>query len=105
MSANLRFRLNGKPTAVETETDRALLWVLRTDLGLTGTKYGCGIGECGACTVMGGGEPMRACQTPAGAVSGKDVVTIEGVASGGKLHPVQEAFIERGAFQCGYCTP
>jgi aerobic-type carbon monoxide dehydrogenase small subunit (CoxS/CutS family) len=105
MGTTLRFRLNGKPTTVETETDRALLWVLRTDLGLTGTKYGCGIGECGACTVMVDGEAMRACQTPAGAVSGKDVVTIEGVASGGKLHPVQEAFIERGAFQCGYCTP
>jgi len=105
MSTPIRFRLNGKPTTVDTDGDRPLLWVLRTDLELTGTKYGCGIGECGACTVMVDNAAVQACQTPVSFVAGKDVVTIEGLAAGGKLHPVQEAFIEKGAFQCGYCTP
>src|SRR5258706_3990296 len=105
MDTPIRFRLNGKPTTVSTNGDRLLLWGLRTDLELTGTKYGCGIGECGACKVMIDREAVPSCQTPVSLVEGKDVVTIEGLAVGGKLHPVQEAFVENGAFQCGYCTP
>src|ERR1017187_772919 len=88
MKQTINFRLNGKPTSLEVEGDRMLLWVLRTDLGLTGTKFGCGEAVCGACTV----------------VVGKEVTTIEGLAKGGKLHPLQEEFMEYGAFQCGFCT-
>jgi aerobic-type carbon monoxide dehydrogenase small subunit (CoxS/CutS family) len=82
-----------------------LLWVLRTELGLTGTKSGCGEGLCGSCTVLVDGEPERACQLPMRSVAGKKVVTIEGLASNGKLHPVQAAFVEHDALQCGFCTP
>jgi aerobic-type carbon monoxide dehydrogenase small subunit (CoxS/CutS family) len=84
---------------------RSLLSYLRYDLGLTGTKYGCGDGLCGACTVLVDGQPLRACQSTVGAVSGGSVTTIEGLADGGTLHPVQEAFVEESAMQCGYCTP
>jgi aerobic-type carbon monoxide dehydrogenase small subunit (CoxS/CutS family) len=105
MKTAVRFRLNGKPTTVQTDGERLLLWVLRTDLALTGAKYGCGIGECGACTVLVDRKAVSACQTPVKLVEGSDVVTIEGLAAGGKLHPVQEAFLDHGAFQCGYCTP
>jgi aerobic-type carbon monoxide dehydrogenase small subunit (CoxS/CutS family) len=105
MTESIRFRLNGKPTTVQADGERLLLWVLRVDLGLTGAKYGCGIGECGACTVLVDRKAVSACQTPVKLVAGTEVVTIEGLASGGKLHPVQEAFLEHGAFQCGYCTP
>jgi aerobic-type carbon monoxide dehydrogenase small subunit (CoxS/CutS family) len=105
MQTAIRFRLNGKPTTLHTGGERLLLWVLRTDLALTGAKYGCGIGECGACTVLVDRKTVSACQTPVRLVEGTDVVTIEGLATGGKLHPVQEAFLEHGAFQCGYCTP
>jgi len=104
MKRNLRFRLNGKPAAVDTDDQRALLWVLRGDLELTGTKYGCGEGVCGACTVAVDGVAMRACQTPVANVEGKSVVTVEGLERDGKLHPLQQAFIDHGAFQCGYCT-
>jgi len=104
MKTSIRFRLNGRPTALDTDGDRTLLWVLRGDLALTGTKYGCGEGVCGACTVMIGGEAVRSCQTAVKQVQGKDVTTIEGLAGGGALHPLQEAFVERGGFQCGYCT-
>jgi len=104
MKTSIRFRLNGRPTTLDTDGDRALLWVLRGDLALTGTKYGCGEGVCGACTVMIGGEAVRSCQTAVKQVQGKDVTTIEGLAGGGALHPLQEAFVERGGFQCGYCT-
>jgi aerobic-type carbon monoxide dehydrogenase small subunit (CoxS/CutS family) len=82
-----------------------LLWVLRTDLGLTGTKFGCGEGFCGACTVIVDGEPVRSCQYALRDVEGKKVLTIEGLAKGGRLHPLQEAFIKHDAVQCGYCTP
>ncbi len=102
---SIRFRLNGKPTTIETDGDRTLLWVLRADLGLTGTKYGCGEGFCGACTVVVGGEAVRSCSVPVSSVADKDVLTIEGLALEGKLHPLQQAFAEHGGFQCGYCTP
>jgi aerobic-type carbon monoxide dehydrogenase small subunit (CoxS/CutS family) len=104
MSDSVRFRLNGKPVSLSTDPKRSLLWVLRTDLELTGTKFGCGIGACGSCTVVVDGEAVRSCQTPLSYVAGKDVTTIEGLARDGSLHPLQEAFIEHGAFQCGYCT-
>lgn len=104
MARAIRFELNGKPVSLDTEADRPLLWVLRTDLDLTGPKYGCGEGICGACTVLIDGSPARACTTPLSVVSGKRVMTIEGLAKDGVLHPLQQAFIDHGAFQCGYCT-
>jgi aerobic-type carbon monoxide dehydrogenase small subunit (CoxS/CutS family) len=104
MRETIHFRLNGRPTTLEVEGDRHLLWVLRTDLGLTGTKYGCGIARCGACTVLINGVPTRSCQYPVTNLQGTDVVTIEGLANGDTLHPLQEEFAKRGAFQCGYCT-
>jgi len=103
--AVIQFRLNGQPTTLDTEADRKLLWVLRTDLELTGTKYGCGESHCGSCTVIVDGAAERSCQTTLGDVEGKDVITIEGLATDGRLHPLQDEFAERGAFQCGYCTP
>ncbi|HSL83648.1 MAG TPA: (2Fe-2S)-binding protein, partial [Thermoanaerobaculia bacterium] len=106
MAKAIRFRLNGRPTTHETGGSRTLLWVLRTDLELTGAKYGCGAGFCGACTVVVDGEAVRSCVTSLESVEGKEVVTIEGLAGeGGTLHPLQRAFIEHGGFQCGYCTP
>jgi len=105
MKSSIGFKLNGKPTTVETDPDRRLLWVLRTDLELTGTKYGCGSGYCGSCTVVVDGEPVRSCVTPFGKVRDREVTTIEGLAKDGRLHPLQKAFAEHGAFQCGYCTP
>ena len=104
MKRNVKFKLNGKPVAVDTDDQRALLWVLRGDLDLTGTKYGCGEGVCGACTVAVDGVAMRSCQTPLASVEGKSVTTVEGLERDGKLHPLQQAFIDQGAFQCGYCT-
>ncbi len=105
MKSTIRFELNGKSTALEVEATRKLLWVLRGELGLTGAKYGCGEGVCGACTVLVDGAAVHACTTPVSAVAGKRVVTIEGLAAGERLHPLQEAFVEHGALQCGYCTP
>lgn len=105
MKKTIRFRLNGKPVSLETEDDRTLLWVLRTDYELTGTKYGCGEGVCGSCTVAIDGKAARSCQTAIGAVEGKDLITIEGLESDGRLHPLQQAFADRGALQCGFCTP
>ncbi len=104
MEESVQFKLNGKPVKVSVDSDRMLLWVLRTNLELTGTKYGCGEGICGACTVLVDGEAMRSCQTAAKDVQGKDIVTIEGLAKNGKLHPLQKAFMENDALQCGYCT-
>ena len=104
MNRAIHFRLNGKPVTLDTDDRRTLLWVLRTDLDLTGTKYGCGEGICGACTVGVNGVATRACQTALAAVEGKNVVTIEGLEKNGKLHPLQQAFINHGGFQCGYCT-
>lgn len=96
--------VNGRRTAVSVDPERPLLWVLRNELDLTGAKYGCGEGQCGACTVMIDGEAHRSCITPVGSVAGKEITTIEGIADGDRLHPVQEAFIECEAMQCGYCT-
>ncbi len=102
---DISFKLNGKPVKVTTNEERMLLWVLRTDLGLTGTKYGCGIGLCGACTVLVNNRALRACRVPVKNVKGKEVITIEGLEKDGKLHPIQEAFIKHDALQCGFCTP
>jgi aerobic-type carbon monoxide dehydrogenase small subunit (CoxS/CutS family) len=105
MSEIIRFKLNGTPVTLDTNADRRLLWVLRTDLELTGAKYGCGEGQCGSCTVIVDGRAVRSCQASLGSVQGKAVTTIEGLALDGKLHPLQQAFQEHGALQCGYCTP
>ncbi len=102
---NIRFQLNGTPTGINVEGDRMLLWVLRTDLGLTGTKYGCGKSQCGACSVLVDNRVVRSCQFPVRNIDGKEVITIEGLAKNGKLHPLQKAFIDHNAFQCGFCTP
>lgn len=104
MRETIDFRLNGKPTRLEVEGDRTLLWVLRTDLGLTGTKFGCGISLCGACTVIVDKEAVRSCQLPVREVRGKEVLTIEGLAQDGKLSPLQQAFVDHDALQCGFCT-
>jgi len=104
MERTFRFQLNGKPTSVDADGDRMLLWVLRSDLGLTGTKFGCGEALCGACTVIVDNQAVRSCVTPLSAVERKRVLTIEGIGAGG-LHAVQQAFLSHHAFQCGYCTP
>ncbi len=101
----IRLTVNGKLRSVDTESERPLLDVLREDLGLTGTKYGCGEGQCRACTVLMDGKPIASCVIPARMAQGKKITTIEGLADGGKLHPVQQAFLEEDAMQCGYCTP
>jgi len=105
MDEKIRFKLNGKATEITTDPNQTLLWVLRNQLGLTGTKYGCGTGFCGACTVLINREATRSCMLPVSDIAGKEVITIEGLARGGKLHPVQKAFVEHDALQCGYCTP
>jgi aerobic-type carbon monoxide dehydrogenase small subunit (CoxS/CutS family) len=101
----LHLRVNGSDVSVSRTPERTLLSVLRTELGLTGTKYGCGEGECGSCTVIVDGETVRACQTRLSEAAGRHVTTVEGLAHDGRLSPVQRAFAEVGAFQCGYCTP
>ena len=103
--ATVSFSLNGKPTQVSADGNRMLLWVLRDDLGLTGTKFGCGQALCGACTVLVNDEAVRSCATRVADVAGKRVVTIEGLAKDGRLHPIQDAFVQHVGFQCGYCTP
>jgi nicotinate dehydrogenase subunit A len=105
MVRKFRLVLNGKPVELEADEDRSLLWALRTDLDLTGAKYGCGQGDCGACTVLVGDRAVRACLTKLPSVEGKTVLTIEGLSQDSSLHPLQQAFIEHSAFQCGYCTP
>lgn len=105
MEENVQFKLNGKSTRLTVDSDRMLLWVVRTDLGLTGTKYGCGEGHCGACTVIVNNEAVRSCQTSMKDVQSKEVITIEGLAKNGKVHPIQKAFMDNDAMQCGYCTP
>lgn len=97
--------VNGQTKRVESDPERPLLWVLRNDLDLTGAKYGCGEGQCGACTVLVDGIARPSCITPVGGVAGKSITTIEGLADGERLHPVQQAFIDCDAMQCGYCTP
>jgi aerobic-type carbon monoxide dehydrogenase small subunit (CoxS/CutS family) len=104
MPAVRELHVNGARHAITAEASRSLLSVLRDDLGLTGSKYGCGEGQCGACTVLLDGEPVRSCARTVHSVSGKQILTIEGVAKGDKLHPLQEAFLELDALQCGYCT-
>jgi aerobic-type carbon monoxide dehydrogenase small subunit (CoxS/CutS family) len=105
MEKTIRFELNGKNTEILVDPTNTLLWVLRNQLGLTGTKYGCGMGFCGSCTVLIDNEAVRSCTLPIGDVAGKKIVTIEGLEKDGKLHPVQKAFAEHDALQCGYCTP
>jgi aerobic-type carbon monoxide dehydrogenase small subunit (CoxS/CutS family) len=105
MNQLIRFTLNGKPAEVDTDPGRSLLWVLRTDLGLTGTKFGCGESYCGACTVLVNGSAVESCTVEVGRVSGAEITTIEGLARGNELHPVQRAFVEHDALQCGFCTP
>lgn len=105
MEVKISFSLNGKKTTILTDPNQTLLWVLRNQLGLTGTKYGCGNGFCGACTVLINKEAIRSCITPITDVAGKEVITIEGLARNGKLNPVQKAFVEHEALQCGFCTP
>jgi len=104
MIETIKFKLNGESVSLEVDSDRVLLWILRTDLGLTGTKYGCGQSLCGACTVLVNNEAVRSCNLPVKYVRGKEVVTIEGLGKKGNLHPIQKAFIEHNAFQCGFCT-
>jgi nicotinate dehydrogenase subunit A len=105
MRRTISFTLNGKPTHVDADDQSLLLWVLRYDLGLTGTKYGCGEGLCGSCTVVVDNEAVRACTLALRDVAGKSVLTIEGLEHDGKLHPIQEALLLRNTFQCGYCAP
>ena len=105
MEETIRFKLNKKETELTADPNQILLWVLRNHFGLTGTKYGCGIGFCGACTVLIDNVPLRSCMIPFIDVAGKSVVTIEGLEEEGKLHPVQQAFIDHDALQCGFCTP
>jgi aerobic-type carbon monoxide dehydrogenase small subunit (CoxS/CutS family) len=105
MEKTIRFVLNGKKTELLIDPTSTLLWVLRNKLGLTGTKYGCGMGFCGACTVLIDNEPVRSCTLSIGEITGKKVVTIEGLAKNDKLHPLQKAFVEHDALQCGFCTP
>jgi aerobic-type carbon monoxide dehydrogenase small subunit (CoxS/CutS family) len=104
MAKALEIEVNGRRYSVNYPPDTPLLYVLRDELGLTGSKYGCGEGQCGACTVLIGGAPRRSCQIPVRAVAGKPVTTIEGLEKDGKLHPMQQAFLDAGAFQCAYCT-
>jgi len=105
MMEKVSFTLNGKPTSLAVDSERMLLWILRTDLGLTGTKCGCGAGLCGACTVIVDNKAVRSCRLPVKGVEGKEVLTIEGLAGNGKLHPIQQAFAKHDALQCGFCTP
>jgi aerobic-type carbon monoxide dehydrogenase small subunit (CoxS/CutS family) len=105
MKETISFQLNGKKTELQVDPTETLLWVLRNQLELTGTKFGCGVGICGSCTVLIDNEAVRSCSLPVGDASGKNVVTIEGLAADGQLHPVQKAFVEHDALQCGYCTP
>lgn len=104
MAKPLELEVNGKRYSVKYPPDTPLLYVLRDELGLTGTKYGCGEGQCGACTLLLGGAPRRSCQIPVAAAEGRPITTIEGLEKNGTLHPVQQAFLDAGAFQCAYCT-
>jgi aerobic-type carbon monoxide dehydrogenase small subunit (CoxS/CutS family) len=101
----IKFELNGSPVEITVDPNSMLLWVLRNDLVHTGTKFGCGMGFCGSCTVIMNGEPMRSCTTPVSDAKGKKVLTIEGLAKNGSLHPIQKEFMALDALQCGYCTP
>ena len=100
----IKFNLNRKPMQLKVDGERKLLWVLRSDLGVTGPKYGCGEGLCGACTVLINNKATRSCQVPVKEIKGKEVITIEGLVRNGKLHPLQKAFMDHNALQCGFCT-
>jgi aerobic-type carbon monoxide dehydrogenase small subunit (CoxS/CutS family) len=104
MSRSSKIHVNGRETSIDADSGRSLLSVLRDDLDLTGCKYGCGEGQCGACTVLVEGKPTRSCLEPIGQLGERKIQTIEGLAKDGKLHPVQQAFLDADAFQCGYCT-
>lgn len=104
MEETIQFRLNGRPVRLSVDTNRMLLWVLRTDLGLTGTKYGCGQNHCGACTVLVDNDAVRSCTVPVKEIRNRQVTTIEGILDG-NLHGLQKAFLEQNAYQCGFCTP
>ena len=105
MKKKIQITLNGKKTSVEVQAHRLLLDLLRDEIGLTGTKEGCGTGDCGACTVLLNGKPVNSCLILSGELDGAEIVTIEGLKIGPELHPVQKAFIQDGGAQCGYCTP
>ena len=105
MEKSIQFNLNGKETEITVDPTLTLLWVLRDQFGLTGTKYGCGEGLCGSCTVLIDNETYRSCAIQVGDIAGQSVITIEGLSSNGQLHPLQSAFVEKDALQCGYCTP
>lgn len=105
MEGKVQFELNGKQVEVQVEKNQTLLWVLRTNFNLTGTKYGCGEGYCGSCTVLMNDEPVRSCGIYTEDLQNAKIVTIEGLANGDELHPVQQAFVQHDALQCGYCTP
>ncbi len=105
MEETIQFKLNNRPVRVTVDGERSLLWVLRTELGLTGTKYGCGQSLCGSCTVVVDREAVRSCRITVKDVRGKAVTTIEGLSQAGKPHPLQQAFLDEGAYQCGFCTP
>jgi len=100
----IKFNLNRKPMQLKVDGERKLLWVLRSDLSVTGPKYGCGEGICGACTVLINNKATRSCQVPVKEIKGKEVITIEGLVRNGKLHPLQKAFMDHNALQCGFCT-
>lgn len=105
MEKQIRFNLNGKKTEITVDPTLTLMWVLRDQFGLTGTKYGCGIGECGACTVLVDNEAYRSCMLQVGDITDQSIITIEGLSQNGQLHPLQKSFMENDALQCGYCTP
>ncbi len=105
MKKIIKLTINGESVEAAVEPNQTLLQFLREDLGLTGTKHGCGLGDCGACTVIMDGKAVNSCLVLAVQASGKEVLTIEGMASGAELHPIQQAFVDKGAIQCGYCTP
>lgn len=105
MKEKVQFILNGKSQEITVEPDRTLLWVIRIDLGLTGAKYGCGEGNCGACTVLVNNKPVQSCQVEISEVQNQEILTIEGLEKDGELHPLQKAFMEHDALQCGFCTP
>jgi aerobic-type carbon monoxide dehydrogenase small subunit (CoxS/CutS family) len=105
MIKTIQFTLNEKPVRIDVDHERTLLWVLRTDLGLTGAKFGCGEGLCGACTVLVDDEAVPSCQLSVDSVAGREIKTIEGLAKNGQLHPIQRAFVKYDALQCGFCTP
>jgi carbon-monoxide dehydrogenase small subunit len=105
MKTIIQLTINGEPVEAAVEPNQTLLQFLRDDLGLTGTKHGCGLGDCGACTVIVDGKPINSCLVLAVQAAGREVLTIEGLAENGKLHPVQQAFVDKGAIQCGFCSP